>query len=252
MSLSVAFKPLTAVMILLVAALDWRMAWRLFVGVALVLLFPFLTQTPHYVADQYVKSLQMFRASSLCGMTELWAQPFSVLSLMGITVTESTQTLIRAAAALATLVLCLVAQRRRDSYGAVEYLFAFSVLYILLFNPRTENNTYAMLGPAIGVFAAPWITNARHRAAVLFLSLLLFLLAAGDELVRVVAPPGEHIWLKPSLGILFLLFLVGHLFMPKGAAREPAGFESGFDSEVSSRPVLAGAGTTDRQGPLFP
>jgi len=252
LSLSLAFKPLTAVMILLVAALDWRMAWRLFAGVALVLLFPYLTQTPHYVADQYIKSLQMFRASSLCGMTELWAQPFSVLSSMGITVTESVQTLIRAVAALATLVLCRAAQRRHGSYRAVEYLFAFSVLYILLFNPRTENNTYAMLGPAIGLFAAPWIANGRQRAAVLFLSLLLFLLAAGDELVRVVAPPGEHIWLKPSLGILFLLFLIGHLFMPKGNPREPADFESPYDSELSDRPVLAGAGTTDRQGLLFP
>jgi alpha-1,2-mannosyltransferase len=251
MSLSLAFKPLTVVMILLVAALDRRMAWRLFVGVALVLLFPFLTQTPHYVADQYVKSLQMFRASSLCGMTELWAQPFSALSLVGITVTESVQTLIRAAAALATLALCWVAQRRHGSRRAVEYLFAFSVLYILLFNPRTENNTYAMLGPAIGLFAAPWIGNGRHRAAVLFLSLLLFLLAAGDELVRVVAPPGEHIWLKPSQGILFLLYLVRHLFFPDGDPRQRSRFDSEPASEVAGRPVLAGAGTTERRGPFF-
>ena len=76
-----------------------------------MLLFPFFTQIPHYVAAQYAMSLQMFRASSLCGMNELWAQPFSVLSLMHITVPESAQTVIRVAAGLATLVLCWQAQR---------------------------------------------------------------------------------------------------------------------------------------------
>src|ERR1700722_2208492 len=53
LSLSLAFKPLSIVMILLVGALDRRMAWRLVVGVGLVLLLPFLTQNPHYVARQY-------------------------------------------------------------------------------------------------------------------------------------------------------------------------------------------------------
>ena len=67
LSLSLAFKPLSLAMLLVVAALDWRMAWRLVLGVACVLLFPFLTQSPHYVAAQYAMSLQMFRASSLCG-----------------------------------------------------------------------------------------------------------------------------------------------------------------------------------------
>jgi hypothetical protein len=252
LSLSLAFKPLSAVMILVVGALDRRMAWRLFVGVALVLLFPFLTQTPHYVAAQYVKSLEMFRASSHCGMIELWAQPFSVLSLMGINVAESVQTLIRALAAFAALFLCWQAQRRHDSAQAVEYLFSFSVLYILLFNPRTENNTYAMLGPAIGIFAVAWIGNSRRRAAVVFLSVLLFALAVGDELVRALTPPGEHIWLKPSLGILFLLFLIRHLYASQDDPREPSSISHPIVAQFSGRLVLAGAGTADHGGPLLP
>lgn len=219
LSLSLAFKPLSLAMLLVVAALDRRMAWRLVLGVVCVLLFPFLTQSPHYVVAQYAMSLQMFRASSLCGMNELWAQPFSMLSLLGITVPESAQTLIRVAAGLGTLVLCWLAQRSQRQVRAVEYLLAFTVIYILLFNPRTENNTYAMLGPVIGVFAAPWIGNNRHRLAVGVMSFMLFLLAAGDELVRALTPPGEHIWLKPSLALVFLLYLVRHMFEPQDDAR---------------------------------
>ena len=240
LSLSLALKPLALVLILLLAALDRRMAGRLLVGVAAVLLFPFATQTAPYVADQYVKSVQMFRASSHCGMVELWAQPFSVLSLAGIVVPESVQTLVRAAAGPVTLLLCAAAKRRRDFRDFVPYLLAFSVLYILLFNPRTENNTYAMLGPAIGLFAAPWIAKDVHRAAVWYLSLILLLLSAGDELVRVATPPGEHIWLKPSLALLFLLFLIHRLFGATRAAAEPASGRSAL--EARPRPVLAAAG----------
>ena len=72
------------------------------------------------------------------------------------------------------------AHRAPSSCGRV--FAAFTVIYILLFNPRTENNTYALLGPVIGLFAAPWIGNNRHRLAVGVMSLMLFLLAAGDEL----------------------------------------------------------------------
>jgi hypothetical protein len=243
LSLSLAFKPLSIVMLLLVGALDRRMAWRLVVGVAIVLLFPFLTQDPHYVARQYAMSLQMVRASSLCGMNELWAQPFSMLTLVGINVPESAQTATRFLAGLATLALCWQAQRRQRSVRAVEYLLSFSVLYILLFNPRSENNTYAMLGPAVGIFAAPLIGNPRRRRAVAFLSLLLVSLAAGDEVVRAVAPPGEHIWLKPSLAMLFLIYLVHHLFAPKPDLSESSRGEDETGIKRPARPVLAVTGT---------
>ncbi len=184
LSLSLAFKPLALPMLLLVGALDRRMAWRLVLGVAAVLAFPFLFQSSHYVVSQYGKSLEMLRASSHCGMIELWAQPFSVLGSVGVNISEGAQTLVRMAAAVVTLVLCWQAQRRHATPRAMEYLFSFSALYILLFNLRTENNTYAMLGPAIGLFTARWIVLSRHRIAVAFLSLLVLFLAAGDELVR--------------------------------------------------------------------
>ncbi|HEX4072625.1 MAG TPA: glycosyltransferase family 87 protein [Planctomycetaceae bacterium] len=252
LSLSLAFKPLSIVMILLVGALDRRMAWRLVVGVALVLLFPFLTQDPHYVAKQYVMSLQMIRASSLCGMNELWAQPFSMLTLIGINVPESAQTATRVVAGLATLVLCWQARRRHSSVRAVEYLLSFATLYILLCNPRTENNTYAMLGPVIGIFAAPLNGNSRHRLAIGSLGLLLLALAVGDEVVRAFAPPGEHIWLKPSLAILVLGYLVWHVFATNTAPRDRAPGDGEMRTKRAARPMLAGSGSAHGGGLSLP
>jgi len=211
MSLGLAFKPLILVMICLAAALDWRLAWRLPIGVLAVLLFPFLTRTPTYVIDQYGKCLEMLRTASHCGITELWAQPFSILALLSCNVSESTQTLIRGAAALVTLGLCSKAWRRLDRVRAVEYLFAFSVLYILVFSPRTENNTYAMIGPVIGIMVG-WCGDTRRRLGALAVWTAFALLAVGDEMLRLVNPHGVHIWLKPTVGISLYLCLAFLLF----------------------------------------
>ncbi len=208
MSLAVAFKPLALVMMLLSPAFDRKMTWRVALGIASVLACPFLTQSPQYVAAQYVQCVEMLRASSRCGMIELWAQPFSVLSLLEYHLSEPVQTLIRAAAAAATFGLCWFGRTRRDAARAAEFLFAFSVLYVLLFNPRTENNTYAMLGPVIGLFAAAPLFLERRQIELAVLSASYVVLCAGDELVRLVSPPGELIWVKPCVGLVVLAVAV--------------------------------------------
>jgi hypothetical protein len=37
-------------------------------------------------------------------------------------------------------------------------------------------------------------------------------MAVGDALVRLFAPDGEHIWMTPSLAILFSAYLIHRLF----------------------------------------
>jgi len=212
-TLAVALKPLAVVLLLLAPFFDRRLAWRATLGFVVILCLPFVTQRPAYVLDQYMKCAQMFRASSHCGMIELWAQPFSVLGLLGINVSESTQTAIRLIAAGGAIGLCLAARSRTRSTRAAEYLLAISVLYILLFNPRTENNTYAMLGPVIGLsLVAALALKQPSRAAVLFLSTLVTLMAVGDALVRLFVPEGEHIWMTPCLAVLFSAYLIHRLF----------------------------------------
>jgi hypothetical protein len=98
-TLAVALKPLAIVMLLLAPFMDRRLIGRVAIGLVIVLCLPFLTQRPSYVLDQYLKCGQMFRASSHCGMIELWAQPFSVLGLLGVNIPESAQTVMRVIAA---------------------------------------------------------------------------------------------------------------------------------------------------------
>jgi alpha-1,2-mannosyltransferase len=247
-TLAVALKPLAVVLLLLAPFIDRRLAWRAALGFVAVLCLPFVTQRPAFVLDQYAKCAQMFRASSHCGMIELWAQPFSVLGLLGINVSESTQTAIRLIAAGGAIGLCLAARSRTRSTRAAEYLLAISVLYILLFNPRTENNTYAMLGPVIGLsLVAALALKQPSRAAVLFLSTLVTLMAVGDALVRLFVPEGEHIWMTPCLAVLFSAYLIHRLFFREGrrtalppAETDAPGSESLRGPHLSKRGSTAG------------
>ena len=245
-TLAVALKPLAVVLLLLAPFIDRRLAWRAALGFVAVLCLPFVTQRPAFVLDQYAKCAQMFRASSHCGMIELWAQPFSVLGLLGINVSESTQTAIRLIAAGGAIGLCLAARSRTRSTRAVEYLLAISVLYILLFNPRTENNTYAMLGPVIGLsLVAALVLKPPSRAAVLFLSTLVTLMAVGDALVRLFVPEGEHIWMTPCLAVLFSVYLIHRLFFREGRRPTLPPAETDVPGSESLRgPHLAKRGST--------
>jgi hypothetical protein len=245
-TLAVALKPLAVVLLLLAPFIDRRLAWRAALGFVASLCLPFVTQQPAFVIDQYVKCAQMFRASSHCGMIELWAQPFSVLGLLGINVSESTQTAIRLIAAGGAIGLCLAARSRTRSTRAVEYLLAISVLYILLFNPRTENNTYAMLGPVIGLsLVAALALKPPSRAAVLFLSTLVTLMAVGDALVRLFVPEGEHIWMTPCLAVLFSVYLIHRLFFREGRRPTLPPAETDVPGSESLRgPHLAKRGST--------
>ena len=240
---AVAFKPLAIVLLLLSPFLDRRLVWRVALGVVGVLCVPFLAQSSHYVIDQYAKCAQMFRASSYCGMIELWAQPFCVLSLLGVTIPESTQTVIRVVAAGGAIALCVVARLRCGAVRSAEYLLAISSLYILLFNPRTENNTYAMLGPVIGISLLAALAHGRaRRAEVVFLSSLLALLAVGDSLVRLCAPEGEHIWMTPSIALLFGLYLMHRLFFREGKPSNPPAPEESRPNDALRRPHLLAHG----------
>jgi hypothetical protein len=217
-TLAVALKPLAIVLLLLAPFLDRRLIWRVALGIAIVLCLPFLSARPSYVLDQYLKCGQMFRASSHCGMIELWAQPFCVLGLLGVNVSESTQTVTRLVAAVAAIGLTLAARSRSSSTRAAEYLLAISVLYILLFNPRTENNTYAMLGPVIGLsLAAALMSHPPRRGGTIFLSALFLLMAVGDSVVRLFAAEGEHIWMSPSVAMVFSAYLIHRLFFRESA-----------------------------------
>lgn len=211
--LGVSVKPLMIVLLLLIMAIDRPMSWRVAVGLLITALVPFLTQHPGYVLEQYAACWKHFTTAAHVGATESgWTSPFHALRLVGAAIPESVQTVIRLAAALGTLALCWLSRRRHDAVRSAVFVFSFSVAYVLLFSPRTENNTYAMLGPAISVFlAGAYLAEKRHREGLLIGGIVLVIL--GSRLIeRLLTPNAGTNWVSPLMAVCFTAYLMARFF----------------------------------------
>lgn len=220
--LGVALKPLMVVLLLLAVALFRPLWWRVPAGLLLVFALPFALQRPDYVLAQYADCLQTLRVASNLGVMNAWADLFGAANSFGLNVPGSARTAIRLGAALATLLICALALRRRQRLDAHFLLFAFAVCYLLLLNPRTENNTYALMGPPIaGSLGLAIFRRARPQWAATYATIaLLFLLA---KPISRLLPLGAGLWPKPVLCALFVSVLLAELYCHRGGASECAG-----------------------------
>jgi hypothetical protein len=141
-----------------------------------------------------------------------WTTPFTALRVAGLDVSEQIQTAIRLLAAMATLVLCMLTKRRHDTRRAAVYFFALAVLYLMLFSPRTENNTYAMLAPVIGLFlSSAFLIESRSGEGILLVGMVVALVGS-RTIERLLAPHAEQVWLSPIIGICFAVYLLFRFF----------------------------------------
>jgi alpha-1,2-mannosyltransferase len=221
---ALAFKPLAIVLILLVAALYPPMRSRLSLGIAVFFAVPYLTQSPDYVTEQYRASVDMLRDAAEIGREVRWAHLFSLGKLLGIELAPTWETVVRVLAALATLAVCWRVCRSKSEIPASKseipnpnpeispwpliYLYALATSYLLLFNPRTENNSYLMLSPAIAVFCVrAW--SVEHRAAKAgWLCAAAVVIFAGHDFCAVVTPQSEVVWVCPLVGLAFAAGLI--------------------------------------------
>jgi alpha-1,2-mannosyltransferase len=205
---ALTFKPLAFVLILVVAAL-YPPTWRpLALALAGFFAFPYLLQGPQYVTGQYVASIHMFESAAKVGLSPEWAQLFSLGSLAGINSPPHWQTVIRIVAAIATMALCREARRRFESSRALIDVYALATAYLLLFNPRTENNSYLLLSPVLGVLwvRAQFVEGQKARAALLCAAAVAIF--AGHELCGLLTPQAGFVWICPLVCALFALDLV--------------------------------------------
>ena len=219
--LGVAVKPLVIVLALLVMVIDRPLSWRLPVGMLVTALFPFLTQHPGYVLEQYAAFWSsLTKAVHVGAVDKGWTTPFNALQLAGVSVPEKLQTLLRIAAAFGTLVLCWLSRRRHDAVRSAVFVFSLSVAYLMLFSPRTENNTYAMLGPAIAVFLAAAYLIEQQRGEGLLLSCMAGAILGGRVIERVLTPHAVTSWVSPLMAVCFTAYLLVRFFRDMREARQ--------------------------------
>ena len=221
LALAAAVKPLVVVLILLAAAIEPSLRWRVTAALGVVVAAPFLMQRPDYVIQQYAGFWQNSMQAAHVGVAaQGWSHPFSALRVAGIVVPEKVQTAVRLAAAPATLGLIAVARRRLTPDRAAVYLYSLAAAYLLLFSPRTENNTHMLFAPSIAFFLAEAVLVTKRRADVLWTALTAVAFIAGRPIQRLLAPQAEQVWLSPLLAVLFTGYLLIRLVRDMRQAEE--------------------------------
>jgi alpha-1,2-mannosyltransferase len=202
LSLLVVVKPFGLVMVLLVASLYEPVRWHLAEALTAVLASPFLFGTPSYVLRQYQLFVSKLVMSSRPGPGR-WADLTSLLWAAGGHPSEATMTGVRLALAVGALALSWKAVGRWGGPRASILTLAVATTYLMLCNPRTQENSYVILGPAAALFTADALLIDRHRWA----TALLFAVCVAVGFHRAFSVH-QNYWLQPLAALIFAGYLV--------------------------------------------
>ncbi len=209
MTLALAVKPLGVVFLGLAAVMYPPLRWRAIIGVAALAAFPFLFAAPSYVIGQHREFLDNIRACSQVS-EHRFADINGIVRTFGAELPARAATLLRAAAGAATLALCWLGWRRLQEPWRALWLYTLATVYLMLFNPMNETNSYVIVVPALA-FGAERVL-ARPSTAVTGWILIGLVVA-----VSLFAPLRSNFKLfwYPTMTMLFLGILVSLVFRRK-------------------------------------
>ncbi|MDB4968850.1 MAG: hypothetical protein JWN44_4539 [Myxococcales bacterium] len=197
MILGLAVKPIMAAMILLACVSRPRIVPGIAVGLLLLALVPFALAPANYVLAEYRAWLAKLVASS--APDRFFEDLRGLLHSIGVAVPHRVLGVVRLLGALGAALLCLDIRRRWREPEAGLLLFAVAGTYLMLFNPRTQPNSYVILVPAVALAAALYLLQERYRAA----AALMLIAASWSGTTTLTA-----LWLKPLTCLIFCGLLV--------------------------------------------
>ena len=204
--LSLVAKPIGLVMILLAVLVYRPLIWRLAIGIALFLAFPFLFGRAGYVWSQYHETVRHLLDLSV--ITEnRFADLNGLLRKLGVGLTGMASQVVRVIAGLLTALVWWLGARRLRQPDQACFLLALSTTYLMLFNPMTEENSYVIVLPVMSYYALRLLLIEGQR--FLGWGLVLAGLSIGilpEPLRRVI--PDFGLWWRPIIMLLFGGFLI--------------------------------------------
>ena len=150
--LAVTIKPLGVAAMGLAWAAYPHLWWRLALGLPVFMIAPFGFGPATYVWNQYLACVENLRQSA--SVTEhRFADLNGLLRTFGMVLSGPASLFVRAVAGGLFMLLCRrAALRQPEPLRALAWLGAAAV-FLMLFNPMTEANSYAVLAPALGLLA---------------------------------------------------------------------------------------------------
>ncbi len=203
-ALAVAVKPLALIPGFFLCCLRLRAMPAFLLGMVGVVFFPFLHPDPAFVADQYAAMIpKLLRAAN--PEETPWFDLVNLFRAFDFHPSYAAMTEARLAFAAILFGLGLWMVQKRDQKTAFLIGFYLIMAYLALFNPRTEEGTYANIALLLGVFAG---LETRIRGSKIW-AFFLFCLVAG--LCTHFAPswiyrPSQY-WIKQAITTLSLGYI---------------------------------------------
>ncbi len=217
--LATAIKPLGLAAIGLAWAAYPHLWWRLALGLPVFLAAPFSIGPPGYVWSQYVACADNLRQCS--EVTEhRFADLNGLLRTFGSPISGRLSLAVRAVSGAAFMVLCW-----RSSRSCAEPLRALVWLgvagtFLMLFNPMTEANSYAVLAPALGLLAW-WNFRRGSKPVGWFLTFMVLTMGLLPEPLRPLFGNYFALAWYPAMAIGFLAVLGWTVFQRPPARATP-------------------------------
>ena len=213
--LAVMLKPIALAPALLAAACFAPLRLRLAGGLLLCLGAAWIHPDPAYVTAEYRHFWEKFLLAGQPLDKDNFSDLFGMLWHWGIHPVPAAISGIRALAAIVALALSLHVMRRFRGNVPVQAfgVMLLAALYLMLFNPRTEENSYVILAGFTALMAGRAILeDCLEDAGRPALLLTLLTLALAAECYGYPIFPLTRIWFKPLATLVFFFFLVSGSF----------------------------------------
>lgn len=208
--LAVLLKPIALAPALLAAACFPPLRLRLIGGLMVALAAAYIHPDSAYVTGEYRHFLEKFLLAGQPLVKDNFSDFFGMLWHWNLHPAPAVISAVRGLAALLTLIAALVAMRRLAGNRPLQAfaVMLLAALYLMLFNPRTEENSYVMLAGFTALLSARDLLAGDMRRGK-WLALFCLLLAVENygfiyKLTR--------IWFKPLISLGFLLSLLAGKF----------------------------------------
>ncbi len=193
LAITLVLKPIALAPILVCAVIYPRLRLPMLVSLIVLAVAPIAHFNPGYAAGEYSAFVHnLGQAGNPKGQS--WCDFAGMLRVAGLDLPSALQLGIRALAGLATLGLCWKAAKGKDPLRAAFLVLFLSTIYLMLFNPRTETNSYVMLGAFVAIWGA--VEGLVYRRLDIAFWMLLLAALLGSENYGWPVFPLTNLWAK--------------------------------------------------------
>lgn len=207
---AVALKPLALVPLALFFVVFKPMRLKFALGLCAVFTIPFVHQDPGYVFEQTLQMVYTLSHAGSLGITR-FNDIAMMLDRFGYDLSENVLLIVRGGAAILVLAIAVIGTRDKGPRTSAISCLSLGMVYLMLFNPRTELGSYFGMAAVIGLFMVREGEKSPVERGLLGLIILgMGTQAYGDWIFR-----PTDVWLKPALCALFSLWLAFAILRPR-------------------------------------